>query len=152
MNKIFLTILFFSTTFFVFAQNSTGLSEISKEDLIKNVRILSSPEFGGRLPGSEGYNKAAQFVANKFSELGLKPAGDEKYFQNFNVEYNKIESPAISKTIVDGDTTNYELGKDFVLRGFTGSNKFTLPVVFCGYGISRTDLGYDDYAGVNVKN
>ena len=152
MNKIFLTILFFSTTFFVFAQNSTGLSEISKEDLIKNVRILSSPEFGGRLPGSEGYNKAAQFVANKFSELGLKPAGDEKYFQNFNVEYNKIESPAIFKTIIDGDTSNYELGKDFVLRGFTGSNKFTLPVVFCGYGISRADLGYDDYAGVNVKN
>jgi len=152
MNKTFITILFFSTTVFVFAQNSTGLSEISKEDLIKNVRILSSPEFDGRLPGSEGYNKAAQFAADKFYELGLKFAGDEQYFQYLNVEYNKIESPAIFKTIVGGDTTNYGLGKDFVLRGFTGSNKFTLPVVFCGYGISRTDLGYDDYAGVNVKN
>ena len=152
MNKIFLTIVFFSTTFFVFAQNSTGLSEINKEDLIQNVRILTSPEFDGRLPGSEGYNKAAQFVADKFSELGLRPAGDEKYFQYFNVEYNKIESPAIFKSIVDGDTVNGEIGKDFVLRGFTGSNKFTLPVVFCGYGLSRPDLNYDDYAGINVKN
>ncbi len=152
MNKIFLTILFFSTTLFIFAQSSTGLSEINKEDLIKNVRTLSSPEFEGRLPGSEGYNKAAQFASDEFYELGLKPAGDEKYFQHFNVEYNKIESPAIFKAIVDGDTTNYVLGKDFVLRGFTGSNKFTLPVVFCGYGISHPDLGYDDYAGVNVKN
>ena len=152
MNKIFLTVVFFSTTFFVFAQNSTGLSEINKEDLIKNVRILTSSEFDGRLPGSEGYNKAAQFVADKFSELGLRPAGDEKYFQYFNVEYNKIESPAIFKTIVDGDTVNGEIGKDFVLRGFTGSNKFTLPVVFCGYGLSRPDLNYDDYAGINVKN
>jgi hypothetical protein len=152
MNKIFLTIVFFSTTFFVFAQNSTGLSEINKEDLIQNVRILTSSEFDGRLPGSEGYNKAAQFVANKFSKLGLKPAGGEKYFQYFKVEYNKIESPAIFKTIVDGDTVNGELGKDFVLRGFTGSNKFTLLVVFCGYGLSRPDLNYDDYAGINVKN
>ena len=152
MNKIFLTIVFFSTTFFVFAQNSTGLSEINKEDLIQNVRILTSSEFDGRLPGSEGYNKAAQFVADKFSKLGLKPAGDEKYFQYFNVEYNKIESPAIFKSIVDGDTVNGEIGKDFVLRGFTGSNKFTLPVVFCGYGLSRPDLNYDDYAGINVKN
>ena len=152
MNKIFLTIVFFSTTFFAFAQNSTGLSEINKEDLIKNVRILTSSEFDGRLPGSEGYNKAAAFVANKFAELGLKPAGDEKYFQYFNVEYNKIESPAIFKSIVDGDTVNGEIGKDFVLRGFTGSNKFTLPVVFCGYGLSRPDLNYDDYAGINVKN
>ena len=152
MNKIFLTIVFFSTTFFVFAQNSTGLSEINKEDLIQNVRILTSSEFDGRLPGSEGYNKAAQFVADKFSKLGLKPAGDEKYFQYFKVEYNKIESPAIFKSIVDGDTVNGEIGKDFVLRGFTGSNKFILPVVFCGYGLSRPDLNYDDYAGINVKN
>lgn len=134
------------------AQSLTGLSEINKEDLIKNVGILSSPDFDGRLPGSEGYNKAANFVANKFSELGLKPAGDEKYFQYFNIEYNKIDSPAVFKTIIGSDTTTYQLGKDFVFRGFTGSNKFTLPVVFCGYGISRPDLGYDDYANMNVKN
>ncbi len=152
MRSLLISIQILLLAFVVKAQSTTGLSEINKEDLIKNVRVLSSPDFDGRLPGSEGYNKAAHFVANKFSELGLKPAGDEKYFQYFNVEYNKIESPAIFKTIVDGDTTNYELGKDFVLRGFTGSNSFTLPVVFCGYGISRPDLNYDDYAGVNVKN
>lgn len=152
MNKIFLTILFFSTTFFAFAQSTTGLSEINKEDLIKNVRMLASSDFDGRLPGSEGYNKAAQFAADKFYELGLWAAGDEQYFQNLSVEYNKIDTPAVFKTIVDGDTVNGEIGKDFVLRGFTGSNSFTLPVVFCGYGISRRDLHYDDYAGINVKN
>ena len=140
------------TTIFLNAQNSTGLSEINKEDLIKNVGILTSPDFSGRLPGSEGYNKAAQFVADKFYKLGLIPADGGNYFQYLNVEYNKIEAPAIFKTIVAGDTINYTLGKDFVLRGFTGSNSFTLPVVFCGYGISRPDLHYDDYAGINVKN
>ena len=134
------------------AQNSTGLSEINKEDLIANVKILTSPEFDGRLPGSEGYNKAAQFVANKFSQLGLKPAGDKKYFQYLNVEHNKIESPVVFKASIGEDTVNYQLGKDFVLRGFTGSNKITLPVVFCGYGISRPDLGYDDYENRNVKD
>ena len=147
---IFFTIVIFSL--FVHAQSTTGLSEINKEDLIKNVRILSSADFDGRLPGSEGYNKAAHYVADKFYELGLKFAGDEQYFQYLNVEYNKIESPAIFKIIVDGDTINYKLGEDFVLRGFTGSNSFTLPVVFCGYGISRPDLYYDDYEGINVKN
>ncbi|MBK7631843.1 MAG: M20/M25/M40 family metallo-hydrolase [Ignavibacteriales bacterium] len=147
---IILSILFIS--FFVNAQNSTGLSEITKENLIKNVRILSSHDFDGRLPGSEGYNKAAQFAADKFYDLGLMFAGDVNYYQYFNVEYNKINSPVVFKTIVDGDTVNGEIGKDFVLRGFTGSNSFTLPVVFCGYGISRSDLYYDDYAGINVKN
>jgi aminopeptidase YwaD len=134
------------------AQNSTGLSEINKEDLIANVKILTSPEFDGRLPGSEGYNKAAQFVADKFYDLGLMFAGEGNYFQHFNVEYNKIEAPAVFNTIVDNDTVKGEIGKDFVLRGFTGSNNFTLPIVFCGYGISRPDLYYDDYDGINVKN
>jgi len=152
MKKTLTVIIIVFVNFFIKAQNSTGLSEINKEDLIKNVRILTSPNFDGRLPGSEGYNKAAQFVADKFYELGLKFAGDEQYFQYLNVEYNKIDTPAVFKTIVDGDTSNYKLGRDFVLRGFTGSNSFTFPVAFCGYGISRPDLHYDDYAGINVKN
>jgi hypothetical protein len=152
MKKIFIDILVLFTAFYVNAQNSTGLSEINKEDLIKNVRLLSSAEFDGRLPGSEGYNKAAQFAADKFYELGFWSAGDEPYFQNFNVEYNKIDTPVVFKTIVNGKTVEYKLGKDFVLRGFTGSNNFTLPVVFCGYGISRPDLHYDDYGGINVNN
>lgn len=150
-SSIIFLLIMISTT--AFPQGSTGLSEITKENLIKNVSILTSKEFDGRLPGSEGYNKAAQFVATKFRQLGLKPAGDNNgYFQFFETEYNKINSPAVFKSIVNGDTTLYELGKDFVLRGFTGSNKFTLPVVFCGYGISRPDLKYDDYAKMNVKN
>jgi hypothetical protein len=152
MKKTIAVITIVFINLFTNAQNSTGLSEINKEDLIKNVRILTSPDFDGRLPGSEGYNKAAQFAADKFYELGLWYAGDDQFFQYLNVEYNKIESPAVFKTIVDGDIVNGELGKDFVLRGFTGSNKFTLPVVFCGYGISRPDLHYDDYEGINVKN
>ena len=150
MKTTIATFLFFANI--VLAQNTTGLSEINKEDLIKNVRILSSAEFDGRLPGSEGYNKAAQFVADKFFELRLTPAGNEMYFQNLNIEYNKIETPVSFKTIVDGDTINYSLGKDFVLRGFTGSGNFNLPVVFCGYGISRPDLHYDDYDGIKVEN
>ena len=152
MKKSKLIFAIFLLSILVKAQSSAGLSEVNKEDLLNNVKILSSAEFDGRLPGSEEYNKAAAFVASKFSELGLKPAGDEKYFQFFNVEYNKIDFPAIFKTIVNSDTINRELGKDFVLRGFSGSGKLNLPVVFCGYGISRPDLQYDDYAGINVKN
>ena len=152
MKPIFVFIQIALFTLFVNAQNTTGLSEINKEDLIKNVQTLSSPEFDGRLAGSEGYNKAANFVADKFKQYGLLPAGDDSYFQYFNIEYNKIIPPAVFKTIIDHDTSNYTLGKDFVLRGFTGSNTLSLPVVFCGYGISRPDLGYDDYSGINVRN
>ncbi|HEY6906716.1 MAG TPA: PA domain-containing protein, partial [Ignavibacteriaceae bacterium] len=152
MKKSLTASLILFTNFLLIAQTFPGVSEIKRDDLINTVRILSSHDFDGRLAGSEGYNKAAEFAANKFLELGLKPAGDEKYFQYFNIEYNKINSPANFKTIVNGDTAVCQLGKDFVMRGFTGSNKFTLPVAFCGYGISKPDIGYDDYAGIDVRN
>ena len=134
------------------AQTPSELAAISKKDLLKNVEILTSREFDGRLPGGAGYNKAANFIAKKFTEVGLKPAGDKGYFQYLNVEYNKIDSPAVLKLLAGKDTVGYEHGKDFIVRGFSGSNKLTLPVVFCGYGISRPELGYDDYVNRNVKD
>jgi len=138
--------------FHSFAQDRNPVSEIKKESLLKTVSILSSKEFDGRLPGSEGYNKAAKFAANKFLENKIIPFGDAGYFQFLNIEYNRIDTPVVFEAIIDSEIISYEHGKDFVLRGFSGSNKINLPVVFCGYGISRPDLGYDDYKDVNVRN
>jgi hypothetical protein len=136
-----------------YSQNpDTGPESISRENLMSNVQTLCLKEFDGRLPGSDGYNKAANFVAESFSHTGLKPAGDDGYFQYLNVEYNKIDSPVVFRIITSAESISFEHGKDFVLRGFTGSGDFTLPVAFCGYGISRPDLGYDDYADIDVKD
>lgn len=149
---LILIFLFIVNTLVNYAQDKGEFNSITKESLIKTVSILSSKEFDGRLPGSEGYDKAAKFAANKFLEAKLKPFGDAGYFQFLNVEYNRIDTPAVFEALVDSITIQYELGKDFVFRGFSGANNFTLPVAFCGYGLSRPDLGYDDYQNVNVKN
>ena len=136
----------------VFSQSRSAESVIQKESLINTVSILASQDFDGRLPGSEGYNNAAKFTAEKFKEMNLLPLGDSLFYQYLYVEYNRIDTPAVFSAIIDSVTIEYELGKDFVIRGFSGANRFSLPVVFCGYGISRPDLGYDDYKDVNVKD
>jgi hypothetical protein len=132
--------------------NEDGVESIKSENLMQIVSVLCSDEFNGRLPGSDGYNEAANFAADKFQQIGLLPAGDENYFQYLNVEYNKIDSPVVFKVIAPNEIYSYQLGKDFVFRGFTGSGDFSLPVAFCGYGISRPDIGYDDYENVDVNN
>ncbi len=129
-----------------------GLSTISINNLMKTVEMLASREYAGRLSGSEGYNKAAKYMASGFGKIGLKPLGDESYFQNLKVEYNEIFSPVKLNLIEDGRLkTEYKLGKDFVCRDLTGSGHFTAQVVFCGYGLSQPEIGYNDYAGVDVK-
>jgi hypothetical protein len=132
-------------------QQDAGLESINAESLMNNVRTLCLKECDGRLPGSEGYNKAAKFAADKFKDIGLATAGDKEYFQYLEVEYNRIDSPVVFKAIISEKEITYEHGKDFVLRGFTGSGNFALPVAFCGYGISRPDLGFDEYENIDVE-
>ncbi|MEQ1567688.1 MAG: M28 family peptidase, partial [Myxococcota bacterium] len=43
------------------------------------------------------------------------------------------------------------VGQDFGPLGFSTSGNFGGEVVFAGYGIVAPDLGYDDYAGVDVR-
>ena len=137
----------------IYSQSSdNGLESIKSEELLQTVKTLTSPEFAGRLSGSEGYNKAANFVAEKFSLDELIPAGDDGYFQYLNVEYNKIDTPVVFNLIKEGNKIPFVLGKDFVFRGFTGSGNLVSPVAFCGYGMSRPDLGYDDYRNIDVTD
>jgi hypothetical protein len=43
-------------------------------------------------------------------------------------------------------------GKDFLPLLFSASGRASGSVVFAGWGISAPELGYDDYAGVDVKD
>ena len=121
-------------------------------DLISLVEYLSSPELQGRLPGSEGYNKAAQFMADQFLRLGLVPGGEDGYFQHFNVECNEINGPCHFNLIRNGSIEKeFDLGEDYVYLSFTGSGHITAPVAFVGYGLSQPESGYDDYGDIDVE-
>ena len=57
----------------------------SKKRMLETVRFLSSEELRGRGLGTEELDRAARFIAGKFQEAGLKPAGDSEgsYFQTW---------------------------------------------------------------------
>ncbi|MDP4117424.1 MAG: M20/M25/M40 family metallo-hydrolase, partial [Bacteroidota bacterium] len=143
----FILILIISSS--AFSQKNNNYI-ISSEDLMATVEKLSSVKYGGRLAGSEGFNKAAEYIAGEFKKLGLGHF-EKNYFQKFNVEYNDITYASYKMINKQGKVKNYTLGKDFVCRGFTGSGKVTGGVVFCGYGTSN-DSSYNDYTNINVKD
>jgi len=151
--KYFLTTILLLSSLYPQELNlKDSYTAITKENLMKVVKYLSSKELAGRLSGSDGYNKAASFMANEFAYLDLKPLGDKKYFQNLEVEYNEILAPAKLNLIENNQVKNeYKLGRDYVFRGFTGSGHITASLAFVGYGITNTKLNYDEYAGIDVK-
>jgi hypothetical protein len=68
----------------------------SGERMMETIRFLSAAEFEGRGGGSEGLAKAGEFIASKFREAGLQPAGDgvESYFQQWDDRTGAPEGPA----------------------------------------------------------
>lgn len=124
--------------------------KITSENLIKTVSYLSSKELQGRLGGSKEYYEAANFMANEFKDLGLKPFEGDTYFQKLNVEYNQIlASPELALYKNGNLEKKYKLGDDYVFRGFSGAGDINAQVVFAGYGISIPK--YDDYKNIDVK-
>lgn len=125
-------------------------SLINTNLLMETVRMLSSEEMAGRLPGHAGYDAAGCFMANGFERYGLLPAGDEGYYQHLTVEYNSILPPCSFRIHTSaGKTMTPKLGKDYTFRGFTGGGDLSAQVVFAGFGISIP--GFDDYAKIDVQ-
>jgi hypothetical protein len=147
---ISLIIIFSSSAFYPQAKNDAA-STITKSELMKTDRFLASKELTGRLPGSIGYTKAANFISAELLKTLVKPIGGNTFFQKFKVEYNEILAPEHFAVIQNGKRIDHKIGDDYVYRGFTGAGKLKAQVVFCGYGLAQADKGYDDYTGTDVK-
>ena len=87
--NIFCLLLFIFTSFRVaFSQDDfetellRQFHTINSQEMMTWVEKLCSPEFNGRLTGTPEYAASAGWVAEKFKEWGIKPAGDNGgYFQ-----------------------------------------------------------------------
>jgi hypothetical protein len=129
---------------------------IDAESFIRHVKFLASDELEGRGNGTEGLERAAHYIADRFREAGLEPAGvNETFFQPFDIASGIEPSPGQSLELrIDGRETEYEIGADYYPLSFGQEGRSvadeTLPVVFGGYGISAPELGYDDYERLDV--
>lgn len=134
-----------------------ALHAVSEDDISDWMHTMISPEMRGRLAGDEGYDMAAEWAAGKFEEWGLDPFFPEKgYFQEFDQPYTLIKDKgklAMHVAIDEGDTITktYRYGDDYWPWGISGSGEVTAEVVYAGHGISAPELGYDDYAEVDVE-
>lgn len=133
-----------------------GLHSISSNKLYDYIKILTSEKFGGRLTGTKGYQAAADWVAKHFTELGIKPLGDNNtYFQCFDNPYTLVyKGCEVSLEIPYEENIIrkiYRYEDEFVPGATSGSGEIKAEVVYAGYGISAPDLNYDDYQGIDVN-
>ncbi|HEX9401082.1 MAG TPA: M20/M25/M40 family metallo-hydrolase [Anaeromyxobacter sp.] len=112
------------------------------------VEWLADPARTGRGIGTPGGPAAAAWVADRFAEAGLRPAFDASYLQSFDAPYRATLGEKNGLTLGGAAAA---LAVDFVPFGFSDDGEVEGELVFAGYGISAPELGYDDYAGLDVK-
>ena len=70
---------------FTFSCNQAPTDAELLEGLKTDVTYLAADELAGRAIGTEGEQKAAEYLAAEFTKIGLEPKGTEGYFQLFTV-------------------------------------------------------------------
>jgi microsomal dipeptidase-like Zn-dependent dipeptidase len=142
---VLITILCIATRLSIAQEKPSG--EAAKSYVI----YLASDALQGRDTGTPGFEKAVQWVVEKFKSWGLEPAGNNgTYIQEFPFDYYKDEFEY--PELIINDRKFYPRDREFDALKYSGGGKIIAEVVFVGFGINAPDKGLDEYAGLDVKN
>ncbi|MEZ5145849.1 MAG: M28 family peptidase [Bacteroidales bacterium] len=128
--------------------------EISVPEMTEKLAYIASDELQGRMTGSEGIQKAAEYATNIFADQGLVPLTSEgNYKYPFDFVAEVMMKPGENQMQIDGNAL--ELETDFKPMPSTESGDVKAEVVFAGYGLKISnggDYNYDSYINIDVKD
>ena len=120
--------------------------QASAQRYVDDVKFLAAPEMEGRGAGTKGIERASKYIADRFKELKLQPAGENKsYWQTFRVTTGAKPGP-------DNQLAKLKLDSDYTPLSFSSNGQVTAPVVFAGHGITAPEFHHDDYSHLDVKD
>ncbi|TLD70141.1 M28 family peptidase [Phragmitibacter flavus] len=142
-------------------------ADINPADLRTHVEYLASEELEGRLTGTKGEQLATQYIADVFASIGLKPFGNDSYFDPFDftagVALGKENRLTLTNTATPNSPIEFAADKDWRPLSFSQTGTIDASdIVFAGYGIETPDNGtgadgkkmevYSSYAHLEVKD
>ncbi|QKZ14012.1 M28 family metallopeptidase [Spirosoma sp. KUDC1026] len=137
------------------AEAQQATSTVRPKAIEAHMRYLSDDKLEGRKPGTHGYELAAQYVEGELKKMGYKPAGERgTYRQSVPLRSGQVDARASSVVLIrDGKELHLNYGKNYILNPNFDQprSEVSAPIVFVGYGISAPELGYDDYAQIDVN-
>ncbi len=118
-----------------------------------HILYLADDKLEGRNTGSEGYRKAAIYVAGEYERAGLKPGGTSGYFQPVKFKSREIIEDRSSLALVrNGAAEPLTLGEDATISmRVDAAESVEASLVFVGYGLTVPEMKYDDLAGLDLR-
>jgi Zn-dependent M28 family amino/carboxypeptidase len=126
---------------------------ITAAGILGHIKILSSDEYEGRLPGTRGGELTVKYITQQFKNLHLAPGNpDGSYVEA--VALAGIRGRATGSFMAGGQTITLEFPKDAVAlteRFLTDVAVKDSDMIFVGYGVVAPEYDWDDYKGVDVR-
>jgi len=130
-----------------------ALTAVDTAQFKADIAYLADDKLLGRMPGTPGYQMAVDYVVGRLKSLNVKPAGENNtWLQQVKLRKAFVHDAVIS--INNGQYQNVGIrggGYAIYPNPAIPQIKISAGLVFAGYGISEPGLGYDDYAGIDVK-
>ena len=151
-----LLVLLLASLFFSSCASSPDQSneEISIVNLENHIIELSSDEYQGRMPFTEGETKTIAYLENQFKKMGVEPGYGDSYFQD--VPLVNITCQAEPEMKITGKGSNFSLKgfDDYILYSEKPEDTQSLDaseIVFAGYGVVAPEYNWNDYENIDVK-
>ena len=107
------------------------------------VTRLADDDMEGRGIGTKGIGRAADWIEKQLRAEGLKPLFGKSYRQSFRVKTGVV--------LAAGNRVEGLADSEWVPLGFSSSGRIEGELAFLGYGIESPPVGYDEFAGVDLK-
>ena len=151
----------------------------SVDRLRAHIEFLASDKLEGRRTGSTGATTAAAYIAREFSRYGLRRSigwdtpgmsvleadSPNRYLQEFpyiaGVDLGKNNALTLTKTSGSAGETQgsfkttgsetFRLREDWMPLGLSSNGTVEGEAVFAGYGITDSELTYNDYQSAHAS-
>ncbi len=127
----------------------------SQETAIRaHIEFLADDAMLGRDSFTPEYRIAANYVATQLMAAGVRPGGDgDSYLQTIGFQATMPATRGEMAITRGGKRQALIFGQDLVgaVNPRVADFRLSGDVVFAGYGAVDTDIGWDDYRGLNVR-
>ena len=120
-----------------------------------DLRYLADDKLEGRDTGTRGYDLAAEYVAERYKQIGLRPAGEDGTFFQKVPLLKAVRQQQGASLVIDrnGGKVSLEFLEEFV-PGFNynaAEHSVNAAAVFVAQAVHAPELEQDDFAGVDVR-
>lgn len=130
------------------------LSMVDINEMKRVTSEISSDEFAGRMPFTDGEKLSVEYLAKELEKIGFEPAFGDSYFQMVPMVMITSSVKGDVQFKVNGKTIQLKAPDQIAINSPQTLERVLInssKLVFAGFGIDSDEWNWNDYEGLDLK-